>query len=432
MAIRRLSKTDDCDRSQGSRYSRLFAEGVDAIEILTNSRDADIWDEQWQFLFEKNIEMSDCSDTFVAGCRELELLQLPNVERTLLWALSRRFAMEFCTPMSLRELETTMSDKNTYQNAITELVSKGSIEVSKDGESDMSLYTLTPSIVSKLFSGREEIIRINEITSFAGYIPNREIREKELYYSAGSLEDMTHLDILVSDSGYNRARNILRNRGRPAGITALLWGPPGTGKTESVRQLARRSGRSIIGADAARLTMAGWGESEKMYRSLFRCYRYMNAICSRTPILLLNEADQFLSTRIAVERAIDKCENTIVAILLEEIERFEGILLATCNVVDNLDTAFDRRFLFKIKLEEPDAEARCWIWKSMLPELNDSDSRHLAEYPLTGAQIANVVAKRDLAKLYREDTLRLEFLQGLCEAEGLTWGCSRRKRIGYI
>lgn len=88
------------------------------------------------------------------------------------------------------------------------------------------------------------------------------------------------------------------------------------------------------------------------------------------------------------------------------------------------------RSLFKIKFEEPNVEARYRIWKSMLPELNDNEARRLAEYLLTGAQIANVLAKRDLAELYREDGLGLEFLRSLCETEGCSWGAGKR-RIGF-
>ena len=108
-----LNEIDDYNQKKELRYSQLFTDGADAIDILSNSRDADVWDEEWQFLFERSLEISDSSDVFAAGCREMELLKLPNVHRNLLWALARRFAVGFCSPASLTELMTPTSDKIT-------------------------------------------------------------------------------------------------------------------------------------------------------------------------------------------------------------------------------------------------------------------------------------------------------------------------------
>ena len=135
-----------------------------------------------------------------------------------------------------------------------------------------------------------------------------------------------------------------------------------------------------------------------------------------------------------MDHAIDKSYNTISNILLEELESLDGILLATTNLVDNIDEAFDRRFLFKTRLTKPDSDARARIWKSRIGELSESEIEILANnYEMSGAQIDNVVAKRDLAELYFEGDRGLEFISKLCAEELITEKGSKafRKSIGF-
>jgi len=81
-------------------------------------------------------------------------------------------------------------------------------------------------------------------------------------------------------------------------------------------------------------------------------------------------------------------------ILLEELENFKGIFLATTNLADNLDKAFDRRFLFKIKFERPELKARTAIWMDKISYLSKEDATYLADnFDLTGGQIDNIVRK---------------------------------------
>ena len=161
----------------------------------------------------------------------------------------------------------------------------------------------------------------------------------------------------------------------------------------------------------------------------------MAVISDNVPILLLNEADDILSKRLVhVERAIDKSENTVANILLEEIENLNGILLATTNLIDNIDSAFERRFLFKTRLIKPDASARAKIWKSSIPELSDEEARKLADtFEMSGAQIDNVVVKRDLAELYFDGDRGYDYIVKLCEKELSTENGSKsfRPRIGF-
>jgi len=84
-------------------------------------------------------------------------------------------------------------------------------------------------------------------------------------------------------------------------------------------------------------------------------------------------------------------ENAMQNIILQELETLEGILIATTNLTQNLDTAFERRFLYKIKFEKPTEEARAHIWHSMIPDLSEHDIHALAsKYDFSGGQIENI------------------------------------------
>ena len=89
-----------------------------------------------------------------------------------------------------------------------------------------------------------------------------------------------------------------------------------------------------------------YGESEKIVKGIFTRYKRMCKRSSVKPILLFNEADAILSKRHNMDggRSTDQTENTIQNIILEEMEKLDGILIATTNLADNLDKAFERRF----------------------------------------------------------------------------------------
>ncbi len=114
-------------------------------------------------------------------------------------------------------------------------------------------------------------------------------------------------------------------------------------------------------------------------------------------ILLLNEADQFLSARSAgIGSSADQMHNQMQNIFLEQIEKFQGILIATTNLLENIDQAFSRRFNYKIEFKKPDQKQRLALWKMMLPKNapyeEGFDVEALVSYPLTGGQI-NLIVK---------------------------------------
>ena len=151
------------------------------------------------------------------------------------------------------------------------------------------------------------------------------------------------------------------------------------------------------------------------------------------PILLFNEADALISTRkTGAENAVDKMENTMQNIILQEMEDLDGIMIATTNLTENLDSAFERRFLYKIMFEKPDAAVRQKIWQQMIPELNDSDASVLAShFDFSGGQIENIARKHAINSiLYGDNYEVLPMLESYCRSEQLS-NTVTRKRIGF-
>ena len=155
--------------------------------------------------------------------------------------------------------------------------------------------------------------------------------------------------------------------------------------------------------------------------------------CSKlAPILLFNEADAIIGKRQeGAERAVEKMENSIQNIILQEMENLDGIMIATTNLQQNMDKAFERRFLYKIKFDKPTEEARAFIWKTMIPELSDLDIHALAsKYDFSGGQIENI------ARHYAIDTIlhgtadnKLKSLILHCDNEKISG--KEQRRIGF-
>ena len=150
------------------------------------------------------------------------------------------------------------------------------------------------------------------------------------------------------------------------------------------------------------------------------------------PILFFNEADAIINKRSEnVERSVDKMENSIQNIILQEMENLEGILIATTNLTKNLDSAFERRFLYKIEFAKPSLEAKQAIWQAMLPSLSDADAAVLAtKYDFSGGQIENVVRKESVEEILTGNIADINRLMEFCNEERLDGGHSNR-RIGF-
>ncbi len=259
------------------------------------------------------------------------------------------------------------------------------------------------------------------------------IISKPLFYSHENKKQIDMLYSSVQRENLISIQEALRSKGMPTGICILLHGAPGTGKTESVYQIAKATNRQIVHVDISKTKSCWFGESEQKIEQIFIDYKNM---CQKVkvygnndiPILLFNEADAILQKRTNIRgSSVEKTENAMQNILLENMEKFEGILIATTNLADNLDAAFERRFLFKIKFDNPTVEAKTAIWKSKLEWLPENQAQQLAnEYNFSGGEIDNVVRKATMEEILTGSKVTIDRLEELCSTEKLNNTASHR------
>ncbi len=259
-----------------------------------------------------------------------------------------------------------------------------------------------------------------------------DIKEKKLFFAPEEAERLNMVADSLKEENYAALTKRLEDKGLPKGIAVLLYGAPGTGKTESVMQWARSTGRDIIHVDISASKSMWYGESEKIIKEIFARYKRECKRAKIKPILLFNEADAIFSSRkTGNNSSIDQTENAIQNIILEEMEQLDGILIATTNLAENLDKAFERRFLFKIRLSKPSVEAKKNIWINKIPSLQESVAISLAsQYDFSGGEIDNIVRKALISEVLEGTLPSAEELQKLCAEEKLKKGNSHVK-IGF-
>ena len=296
------------------------------------------------------------------------------------------------------------------------------IEYNNDGGFvDRESFRLTWVAKNALFS-ELNITPKNQDNGGKNVIKHDSIVSKQLFYDKEVANQISDLGQLLEESHYNDVCSRLKDKGYRSGFTCLFYGAPGTGKTETVFQLARQTGRDILQVNISEIKSMWVGESEKNIKSVFDQYRARVDKASVAPILLFNEADAIIGKRQeGAERAVEKMENSIQNIILQEMETLNGILIATTNLAQNMDKAFERRFLYKIKFNKPTLEARMQIWHTMLPDLKEADIQTLAErYDFSGGQIENVARHYAIDTVLHSDAASsLEKLMAHCDSERL-------------
>ena len=340
--------------------------------------------------------------------------------------------------ITFRQIEDVFRSRSSFNEAKTSLkegthflMQEGLVEhVCENGIANTSMIHLTTKARQILLS--EFQLKTSE-TTVAGLTKPESLIEKTLFYTDSNEEQVEELESFLMPERYKEIRERMKASGYRSGFACLFYGSPGTGKTETVYQLARKTGRSIMTVNIPEIKSKWVGDSEKNIKAVFDRYRLLVDRSETAPILLFNEADAIFGQRMeGAQNAVDKMENSIQNIILQEMESLDGILIATTNLTQNLDPAFERRFLYKICFDRPDVSVREKIWHTMIPSLTAEQCHDLAvSYNLSGGQMENVTRKFTINSILQGDKIdRMEVLRSYCGAEKLD-NKTQRKRIGF-
>jgi hypothetical protein len=252
----------------------------------------------------------------------------------------------------------------------------------------------------------------------------------KLFLNHNEKQQMQAILGLFEKKNFRKIAERMKSKNMKAGFTVLLYGEPGTGKTESVYQLARETGRSILPVEISKTKSMWFGESEKLIKGVFENYRRLQSGSKDYPILLFNEADGIFGKRTTnMESGVSQTLNAMQNIILQEMEDFEGLMVATTNLTDNLDKAFDRRFLYKVKFEIPDLNTRLQIMQEKIPFLSPRAIGQLCEqFKLTGGQMANIARKCSIHELLGGSIPNLQQVGAFCREE---LGLTEKTKLGF-
>ena len=378
---------------------------------------------------------------FVEASMRLGVHGLCSEETVMMFYMLHRIVSFDDNEFGIDELSKLFDDPmglNTFlfdnmRNGCSTLQEKGLVEFQcEDGLENKEVFQIPQAVQDELLSdlaskGIQSKVQIPRDE----FISHSDIRVKKMYYNDVESEQVASLTELLGAEKFAQVQDRLREKGLRSGFCCLFYGPAGTGKTETVMQIAKETGRDIFIVDMSKLKSKWIGDSEKNIKKLFRTYKALAKENALAPILLFNEADAIFGKRINEESSADKSFNAIQNIILQEMETLDGILIATTNLTENFDSAFERRFLYKILFKVPETGVKAKIWRSMLDDLSENDATRLAsDYGFTGGQIENISRKLDVDYILSGRAPDMDKIVSLCKAESIHKQ-EKSKRIGF-
>ena len=235
-------------------------------------------------------------------------------------------------------------------------------------------------------------------------MPVDEFKPKQLFYNEDNLRQIQQLEQILEPLNQSNYQKLIAETENSCGITVLLSGGPGVGKTELARQLALKTKRELYIFQPSQQRSKWFGDTEKNIQRVFEDYRKTCTQSEITPILFFNEADSIIHKRSDNGSFTSQTENAVLTILLQELEQFDGILICTTNRPDTFDEAFDRRFLFKIHIDEPEQQTRATLLGHYFRQLSELEIDHLSAYPFTAAELDNFKRQQLISRLAQQES----------------------------
>lgn len=337
----------------------------------------------------------------------------------------------------VKEVMDNLFDRTEYKQRIknnqSPLLNSGLVVPAGEYFSLFSMVQLSDDAMNMVFGNMKDICKKSFTPRMGNMIDKEQINEEKLCYNIRESEQINTLTRALQQENYKGIQEKMITSGMRPGFTVLMYGHPGTGKTSTVKSIAKKTGRHVYMVDIPKIQSKWVGESEKNLSRVFSEYRRARKQYDQEPILLFNEADAILGKRIGPNTSVDKMNNSMQNILLQELEDFEGIFIATTNLASHLDDAFDRRLLYKIEFMQPEENVRQRIFENAFPEVNADLIAEINEkYALTGGQIANLKKKILVKSLIESDICLEEELIKICEEEIVLSKGSRRNMIGFV
>lgn len=415
-----------------------FVETEEDIQHKLFSRLSNLKEKSSQYYFSAllTFEAEHKEASFIKRCNKIIR---KTEDRLIFYYLCMKLTFERYPTNNVKELLFDITDWTSFMHLFFDdnfsLKKDGIIEVlpselKDDCEVKLSAYGL------ELFYGTRACFYMPKENHHSILLNCKNIKIKNLVYDSEIESQILMFENCMENSKYNALKNRLHDNNLPVGICALFYGTPGTGKPESVFQIARKTNRDVIHVDIAETKSCWFGESEKIIKKVFLEYKDE---CKKArmenrpiPILLFNEADAIISKRKYVNSSssVSQTENAMQNIILENLETFDGIMIAMTNLAENFDKAFERRFLFKVKFNKGSTEVSSKIWRSKLEKLNEEQAHELADsYSFSGGEIDNISRKIIMNEIITGEQTRFEDIKAFCHQEKIEM--SEKRRIGF-
>ena len=331
----------------------------------------------------------------------LEEDKLEKLEKVILIWLSaenifnkEEFDLDNIIEMFSEDHSVSYSLKQRIINHESIIMKDGYLEYLKPNLADFSSVKLGDRLTDLLNVHCPKMEHVKVAPKYCQLIDPNDVETQQFLFNDNNKKSIDDIINLTSESKYLNLTKKFTDKGMKPGLTMLFYGLPGTGKTELVKQISKTHNRAIFQVEMSAIKDMFVGNSEKNLKRVFKDYSDAVKQYKITPILLFNEADAILGKRNLVQNAVDQMLNSMQNILLQELEDFKGIFIATTNLIENIDGAFDRRLLYKLKFENPNDETRYKILQNQFANINNKTLKLIStQHQLSGGQIQNIKKK---------------------------------------
>jgi len=336
----------------------------------------------------------------------------------------------------IKQVIDVFSEQFTYRNSIVNktnpLMIGGYLEFKQDDYLFDEFISLSDKSMKELFPSILNIAKEKEFKPTMGLLISPDsIIEEKLYYNESEESQISTLKNILIHENYSNVVKQLEDNDLSSGVNILLHGYAGTGKTATVKQLAKQTNRHVFMIEIEKIKSRWVGDSEKNLKKVFNEYRELMKSLPEIPILLFNEADAIIGKRVEIRNSTDKSFNTLQNLLLQEFEDFKGISFSTTNLASHLDKAFERRFLYKVEFNKPSNKVRQLILNTAFKDIHsETITKVVSNFELTGGQISNIKKKLLLKSIVDGVADKEAVFFQLCKEE-LSLESNISKSIGY-